>query len=159
MNNPSADFHNLFQATQSHASTASAHTDAQGLDSHDHLNELFEELNNPMSFWQDLRITAMSGTDYVFVPSFVYSAFGASYSMTRFMTELSCAFSLDPSRVQIICIGNSEEVPTYSKVVLEWAAGSISQSHLELVPSQSTYYDFISSMYQYSSSAVGAAEH
>lgn len=124
-----------------------------------YLNELFEELNNPMSFWQELRMTAMSGTDYVFVPAFVYKAFGPSYSVARFVTELSCAFSLDLSRMQIICIEEDGITPSYSKIVLEWSQGSVSHNHLQIVPIQTGYYDFIASMYQHSSSALEHNEH
>ena len=121
--------------------------------------DLWEELNNPMSFWQELRLTAMSGTDYIFVPSFIYSAFGPSYSLSRFVSELSYAFSLDPTRLQIICLEDNAVVPTYSKSILEWTNGAITHDHLEVIPPHSTYYDFMLSMYEHSSPAVNQPEH
>lgn len=126
----------------------------------DQLQALQEELQNPLSFWQELRITPMSGTDYVFIPSFVYQAFGPSYSMTRFIAELSCAFGLELNRLQVVCIAEQEnESRTFSKAIIEWAGGGVSHSHQEIVPSESSYYTFIESMYQYSTSLASQLEH
>ena len=153
MNTPTMDIQDLQHTT------ANAHQQTTCPQAQEHLNELFEELANPMSFWQELRITAMSGTDYVFIPRFVYEAFGSSYPMTRFMTELSCAFSLDPSRVQIVCIDDQQQPASYSKVILEWSAGSVGHHHLQRVAQQASYNDYLHAMFQASSSAVGGTDH
>lgn len=126
----------------------------------DQLQALQEELNNPLSLWQELRITPMSGTDYVFIPDFVYQAFGPSYSMTRFITELSCAFGLELDRLQVICMAEPKDAKhLFSKAIIEWTGGSISHNHQEDIANNSRYYAFIDSMYQHSTPLVNSHEH
>ncbi|WP_053980239.1 hypothetical protein [Marinagarivorans algicola] len=126
----------------------------------DQLQALQDELNNPLSLWQELRITPMSGTDYVFIPNFVYQAFGPSYSMTRFITELSCAFGLELERLQVICMAESEDTQqVFSRAIIEWTGGSISHNHQENIANNSRYYAFIDSMYRHSTPLVNSQEH
>lgn len=126
----------------------------------DQLQALQEELHNPQSLWQELRITAMSGTDHVFIPSFIYQAFGPSYTMTRFVAELSCVFNLELNRLQVICIDDQEaDGRIFSKATIEWANGSVSHSHEEMIPINSSYYTFIESMYQHSTALIDQLEH
>ncbi len=155
----SMDTYNNFNQNGSENSTASLNDTSRALAASESFEDLWEELNNPMSFWQELRLTAMSGTDYVFVPNFIYSAFGPSYSLSRFVNELSYAFSLDPTRLQIICLQDNAVVPTYSKAILEWTDGAVTHDHLEVIPPHSTYYDFMLSMYEHSSPAVSQPDH
>lgn len=126
----------------------------------DQLKALQEELQNPLSLWQELRITAMSGTDYVFMPSFIYKAFGPSYTMTRFIAELSCVFNLEINRLQIVCITEpADENRIFSKGSIEWANGSISHTHEEPIAINSSYHTFIDSMYQHSTTLVDQLGH
>jgi hypothetical protein len=123
------------------------------------LQELYAELHNPLSFWQELRITSMSGADYVFIPRFIYQAFGSSYPISRFMAELSCTFDLELARIQLICIDDQNNERQYSRTALEWSQNRVSHSHQEVVPANSQYTVFIESMYQYSSALVDQLNH
>ena len=123
------------------------------------LKELYAELHNPLSFCQELRITAMSGADYIFIPRFIYQAFGSSYPISRFMAELSCTFDLELARIQLICIDEDKHARLYARTALEWSKNGVSHSHQEAVPVNSQYNVFMESMYQYSSPLVDQLGH
>ncbi len=152
--------------TSHHSTETSAYSNSpntalsKSTTAHEAMAELHDELKNPLSFWQEIRITPMSGTDYVFIPNFVYQAFGGNYSVARFVTELSAAFEIEPSRLQLICRSDKpNEDWQYGKTIMEWRAGTISHSHLETILQNSKYHEFVESMYQYSSSLVTQLEH
>lgn len=147
-------------STDTSAYSHSSSTQSPAGYSHQAMAELHDELKNPLSFWQEIRITPMSGTDYVFIPNFVYQAFGGNYTIARFVTELSGAFDIEPSRLQLICRSDKpNEDWLYGKTIVEWSAGGISHSHLESIPQNSKYHEFIESMFQYSSALVTQLEH
>lgn len=123
------------------------------------ITALQEELKNPLSLWQELRFTAMSGTDYVFVPHFIYQAFGQTYPISRFMAELNCAFDLDISRIQIVCIDEQTDERSYCKTAIEWFNGDVNHVHQEVVTPSSNYFDFIDSIYEHSSTLMSQLEH
>ena len=130
------------------------------LNDHEAINELVAELQNPQSFWQEIRITPMSGTDYVFVPNFIYQAFGSSYTVARFVAELSTAFEIEPSRLQLVCCNDrANEDWSYGKTIIEWGPEGVSHSHLEVIPAHSKFHEFIESMFQYSLALVAQLEH
>lgn len=152
--------------TSHHSTETSAYSNShntalrKSTTTHEAMTELHDELKNPLSFWQEIRITPMSGTDYVFIPNFVYQAFGGNYTVARFVTELSAAFDIEPSRLQLVVSNDKpNEDWQYGKTILEWSAGTISHSHLETVPQESKYHEFIASMFQYSCALVTQLEH
>lgn len=124
------------------------------------LSALYDDLNNPHSFWQELRITPMSGVDYLFVPQFVYKAFGGNYTIARFMVELASAFDIEPARVQMICVNDNPNSDwQYAKGVIEWAAESVSHTHLEQLPINSPFNEFIEAMFKHSAALIDQQPH
>jgi hypothetical protein len=120
-------------------------------------DEDFPQLQN---FWQELRLTQMSGRDYLFIPNFIYQAFGSSYSLAKFANELTAYFDLDFSRLQVICCCDSPDNQwLYGKIIVEWNLGAISHNHTEEIPINSKYHDFIELMFKHSSSLVVSAAH
>ncbi|HEY7773237.1 MAG TPA: hypothetical protein VIC26_08640 [Marinagarivorans sp.] len=148
--------------TSAYSNTASTTTPSiyTSLNDHAAMSELVAELKDPLSFWQEIRITPMSGTDYVFVPNFIYQAFGGSYCVARFVSELSTAFEIEPSRLQLVCRNDkANEDWSYGKTIIEWGPEGVSHSHLEVIPAHSKFHEFIDSMFQYSLALVTQLEH
>ena len=133
---------------------------AQSSLSKEQLSALYDDLNNPHSFWQELRITPMSGVDYLFVPHFVYQAFGGNYSIARFMVELASAFEIEPARVQIICVNeNPSSSWQYAKGIIEWSSQGVTHAHLEEVPNASPFSEFIEAMFKHSAALIDKQTH
>lgn len=137
-----------------------SHAHAPSSLSKEQLCALYEDLNNPHSFWQELRITPMSGVDYLFIPQFVYQAFGGSYTIARFMVELASAFDIEPSRLQIICVNdNPNSQWQYAKGVVEWSVQGVTHSHLEDIVADSPFNEFIGAMFKHSASLTEKQPH
>ena len=122
-------------------------------------NDLTNTVDSTLNLWQELRLTSMSGADYLFIPNFILNALDSAYALSRFIDEISTEFCMERARLQLIGIGFENEEPIYSRKIVEWQANRVSCTHTESIPQSSEYNDYIESLYQYSSALVNPTEH
>ncbi len=122
-------------------------------------NDLANTLDTTLTLWQELRLTSMSGSDYLFIPNFILNALDSAYALSRFIDEISAEFCIEKVRLQLIGIGVEHEKPTYSRKIIEWQSHCVSSTHLEAIQQGSEYNSYIDSLYQYSSALVNPTEH
>jgi hypothetical protein len=141
-----------------------SHSELQALMTHSQdraisQNDLASTLDATLSLWQELRLTSMSGADYLFIPNFILDALDSAYALSRFIDEISLEFCIEKIRLQLIGIGFNNDEPHYSRAIIEWQANCVSSAHTEAIPQSSEYKSYIDSLYQYSSALVSPTEH
>ncbi len=119
---------------------------------HTRLQHFAEDLLNPHSYWQEIRLTLMSSRQYVFLPQYLYAGLHSPAGLSCFITDLCCACQLQPHELQIICVEIDGETPRFAKVQLEWSAFRVSDHHAEVVAPDSNYSEFLTAMLHHSTS-------
>lgn len=114
-----------------------------------HSERLIKELSDRNSVWYDLKVTEMSGEDYVFAPEAVCRQFNSAHSLSIFLSNIQTILGSTETRTTLISYWHDryKEIH-FEKYNLKWA-GNVAIDWKKNLLNNTPQMDFIHMLYNH----------